>query len=86
MTADVEDEYVVAQANEPLDENRHFVRPRVSARRRDDILEIDAEKVDFVDVSPRMMVSVATAMIPFLENGRLQRALMAPNMQRRPCL
>ena len=82
MTADVEDEYVVAQANEPLDENRHFIRPRVSARRRDDILEIDAEKVDFVDVSPRMMVSVATAMIPFLENDDCNRALMGANMQR----
>ena len=82
MTADVEDEYVVAQANEPLDENCHFIRPRVSARRRDDILEIDAEKVDFVDVSPRMMVSVATAMIPFLENDDCNRALMGANMQR----
>ncbi len=82
MTADVEDEYVVAQANEPLDENRRFIRPRVSARRRDDILEIDAEKVDFVDVSPRMMVSVATAMIPFLENDDCNRALMGANMQR----
>ena len=82
MTADVEDEYVVAQANEPLDENRHFIRHRVSARRRDDILEIDAEKVDFVDVSPRMMVSVATSMIPFLENDDCNRALMGANMQR----
>ena len=52
MTADVEDEYVVAQANEPLDETKHFKRARVSARRRDDILEIDAEKVDYMDVSP----------------------------------
>ena len=82
MTADQEDEFIVAQANEPLDENRHFIRPRVSARRRDDILEIDAEKVDFVDVSPRMMVSVATAMIPFLENDDCNRALMGANMQR----
>ena len=82
MTADVEDEYVVAQANEPLDEGKHFIRPRVSARRRDDILEIDAEKVDYMDVSPRMMVSVATACIPFLENDDCNRALMGSNMQR----
>ena len=82
MTADVEDEYVVAQANEPLDEAKHFKRARVSARRRDDILEIDAEKVDYMDVSPRMMVSVATACIPFLENDDCNRALMGSNMQR----
>ena len=82
MTADVEDEYVVAQANEPLDETKHFKRARVSARRRDDILEIDAEKVDYMDVSPRMMVSVATACIPFLENDDCNRALMCSNMQR----
>ena len=82
MTADVEDEYVVAQANEPLDEGKHFIRPRVSARRRDEILEIDAEKVDYMDVSPRMMVSVATACIPFLENDDCNRALMGSNMQR----
>ena len=82
MTADVEDEYTVAQANEPLDENNCFVRPRVSARRRDEILEIEREQVDFMDVSPRMMVSVATAMIPFLENDDCNRALMGSNMQR----
>ena len=82
MTADVEDEYVVAQANEPLDETKHFKRARVSARRRDEILEIDAEKVDYMDVSPRMMVSVATACIPFLENDDCNRALMGSNMQR----
>ena len=82
MTADVEDEYVAAQANEPLDEAKHFIRPRVSARRRDEILEIDAEKVDYMDVSPRMMVSVATACIPFLENDDCNRALMGSNMQR----
>ena len=82
MTADLEDEYVVAQANEPLDESKHFKRQRVSARRRDEILEIDAEKVDYMDVSPRMMVSVATACIPFLENDDCNRALMGSNMQR----
>ena len=82
MTADLEDEYVVAQANEPLDENGCFVRPRVNARRRDEILEIEREKVDFMDVSPKMVVSVATAMIPFLENDDANRALMGSNMQR----
>ncbi len=82
MTADVEDEYVVAQANEPLDEDMHFVRERVSARRRDEILEVNRESVDYMDVSPKMMVSVATAMIPFLENDDCNRALMGSNMQR----
>ena len=82
MTADVEDEYVVAQANEPLDEEGHFLKPRVNARRRDEILEIEREKVDFMDVSPKMVVSVATAMIPFLENDDANRALMGSNMQR----
>ena len=82
MTADVEDEYIVAQANEPLDENGCFVRPRVSGRHRNDIQEFARERVDFMDVSPRMMVSVATAMIPFLENDDCNRALMGSNMQR----
>ncbi|MBR5768702.1 MAG: DNA-directed RNA polymerase subunit beta [Clostridia bacterium] len=82
MTADVEDEYIVAQANEELDEQGRFVRPRVTARYRDEILEVDRERVDYVDVSPRMMVSVATAMIPFLENDDANRALMGSNMQR----
>ncbi len=82
MTADVEDEYIVAQANEPLDENNHFVRPRVSGRHRNDIQEFEASQVDFMDVSPRMMVSVATACIPFLENDDCNRALMGSNMQR----
>lgn len=82
MTADVEDKYVVAQANEPLDENGCFARQRVNARCRDAILEIEREKVDFMDVSPKMVVSVATAMIPFLENDDANRALMGANMQR----
>ena len=82
MTADVEDNYVVAQANEPLDEEGRFARPRVNARCRDSILEIEREKVDFMDVSPRMMISIATAMIPFLENDDANRALMGANMQR----
>ena len=82
MTADVEDNYVVAQVNEPLDEEGRFARPRVNARCRDSILEIEREKVDFMDVSPKMVVSVATAMIPFLENDDANRALMGANMQR----
>ena len=82
MPADVEDEYIVAQANEPLDENNRFVRSRVSGRHRNDIQEFAREQVDFMDVSPQMMVSVATACIPFLENDDCNRALMGSNMQR----
>ena len=82
MPADVEDEYIVAQANEPLDENNRLVRSRVSGRHRNDIQEFAREQVDFMDVSPRMMVSVATACIPFLENDDCNRALMGSNMQR----
>ncbi len=82
MTADVEDNYVVAQANEPLTEEGKFARTRVNARYRDKILECDNEIVDFMDVSPKMVVSVATAMIPFLENDDANRALMGSNMQR----
>jgi len=82
MPADVEDAYTIAQANEPLDENGCFVRERVTARRRDEIIEIEGKYIDFVDVSPRMMVSSATAMIPFLENDDANRALMGANMQR----
>ena len=82
MTADVEDEYVVAQANEPLDEQHRFANARVNVRRREEIMEIEREKVDYMDVSPKMVVSVATAMIPFLENDDANRALMGSNMQR----
>ena len=82
MTADVEDNYVVAQANEPLDENGWFVNERVGARCRDEILSVEREKADFMDVSPKMVVSVATSMIPFLENDDANRALMGSNMQR----
>ena len=82
MTADVEDEYIVAQANEPLDENGRFARARVNARHREEIIEIEREKADYMDVSPKMVVSVATAMIPFLENDDANRALMGANMQR----
>ena len=82
MTADVEDNYVVAQANEPLDEENRFSDKRVTVRYRDTIQEVLANKVDFMDVSPKMVVSVATAMIPFLENDDANRALMGSNMQR----
>jgi DNA-directed RNA polymerase subunit beta len=82
MTADVEDEFVIAQANEPLTEDGHFEHAKVSCRYRDEILEIEREKIDYMDVSPKMMVSIATAMIPFLENDDANRALMGSNMQR----
>ncbi len=82
MTADMEDEFVVAQANEPLTDEGCFARPRVNARFRDEILEVERERVDYMDVSPKMVVSVATAMIPFLENDDANRALMGSNMQK----
>ena len=82
MTADVEDNYVVAQANEPLDDQGRFARARVNARVRDEIAEVDRDRVDYMDVSPKMVVSIATAMIPFLENDDANRALMGANMQR----
>ncbi len=82
MTADMEDKYVVAQANEPIDENGRFARPRINVRYRDAILEVERERADYMDVSPKMVVSVATAMIPFLENDDANRALMGANMQR----
>lgn len=81
MTADTEDEYIVAQANEPLDEEGHFLDKRVSARYRDEILEVAPERIDYMDVSPRQLVSVVTACIPFLENDDANRALMGSNMQ-----
>ncbi len=82
MTADVEDNYIVAQANEPLTEDHKFANDKVAARFRDQILEIEKDKIDFMDVSPKMVVSVATSMIPFLENDDANRALMGSNMQR----
>ena len=82
MTADTEDEFIVAQANEPLDENGCFVRAKITARHRDEFIEIDKTRVDYMDISPKMVVSVATAMIPFLENDDANRALMGSNMQR----
>ncbi|MBO5089734.1 MAG: DNA-directed RNA polymerase subunit beta [Clostridia bacterium] len=82
MTADEEDDYVVAQANEPLDENGCFVNKKVNARYRDGFQEVESSRADFMDVSPKMVVSVATAMIPFLENDDTNRALMGSNMQK----
>ncbi|HHX57121.1 MAG TPA: DNA-directed RNA polymerase subunit beta [Clostridiales bacterium] len=82
MTADVEDNYTIAQANEPITEDGRFARPRVNARYLDKILECERERVDFMDVSPKMVLSVATSMIPFLENDDANRALMGSNMQR----
>ena len=82
LTADEEDKYIVAQANEPLDENGKFVAKKVLCRFKDDILEVESSRVDFMDVSPKQLVSVATAMIPFLENDDANRALMGSNMQR----
>ena len=82
MTADEEDEYIVAQANEPLDENNCFVNAKVNARYRDGFQEVEATRAEYMDVSPKMVVSVATAMIPFLENDDTNRALMGSNMQK----
>ena len=82
MTADIEDEFIVAQATEPLDEEGYLLNERITCRRRNEIIEVDRENVDYVDVSPKMMVSIATAMIPFLENDDANRALMGANMQR----
>ena len=82
MTADEEDKYIVAQANEPLDEEGYFLGERVTARAKDDVLSITPDKVDLMDVSPKQVVSIATALIPFLENDDANRALMGANMQR----
>ena len=82
MTADVEDEYIVAQANEPLTPEGKFVKERVTVRHREEITDVDAKRVDYMDVSPKMVVSVATAHIPFLENDDNSRALMGSNMQK----
>jgi DNA-directed RNA polymerase subunit beta len=82
MTADMEDEFVICQATEPLDENGCLANRRITCRHQNDIMDVDRSVVDFMDVSPQMMVSVATAMIPFLENDDANRALMGANMQR----
>ena len=82
VTADEEEEYMVAQANEPLDKDGHFVNKKVTGRHREDIIEVDRNEIHLMDVSPKQMVSVATALIPFLENDDANRALMGSNMQR----
>ena len=82
LTADQEDEFIVAQANEPIDENGCFANERVSCRHREEITEVPREQIDYMDVSPKQLVSVATALIPFLENDDTNRALMGSNMQR----
>ncbi len=82
MTADIEDQFIVGQAAEPVDENGCLVNPRITCRHRDEIVEVDRDRVDYIDISPRMMVSIATAMIPFLPNDDANRALMGANMQR----
>ena len=82
MTADVEDQFIVGQAAEPVDENGCLVNTRITCRHRDEIVEVDRDRVDYIDISPRMMVSIATAMIPFLPNDDANRALMGANMQR----
>ena len=81
MTADTEDEFVIAQANEPLDEEGRFIDKKVSARYRDEILEVPGSRIHYMDISPRQLVSVVTACIPFLENDDANRALMGSNMQ-----
>ena len=82
MSADMEDQYIVAQASEPVDENGVLLNQRVTCRHRNDTIEVNREDVDYIDVSPKMMISIATAMIPFLENDDANRALMGANMQR----
>ncbi len=82
MTADVEDNYFVAQANEPVDENGCLANARITCRHRNEIIEVDRDVIDYIDVSPKMMVSLATAFIPFLQNDDANRALMGANMQR----
>ena len=82
MTADEEDNYIVAQANEPLDEEGHFIHNNVSGRFREETSSFQKKQIDLMDVSPRMVFSVATSMIPFLQNDDANRALMGSNMQR----
>ena len=82
MTADVEDLYVLCQAAEPVDEEGRLTGKRITCRHRDEIIQVEPQYVDYMDISPRMMVSIATAMIPFLPNDDANRALMGANMQR----
>ncbi len=82
MTADVEDDFYIGQANEPLDENGCLKNARITCRHRNEIIEVDRGVIDYIDVSPRMMISIATSFIPFLQNDDANRALMGANMQR----
>ena len=82
MSADVEDNYIIAQASEPMDENGEFINDRIRVRYKNDIIEVDKNQVQYVDVSPKQLVSIAAAMIPFLEHDDAKRALMGANMQR----
>ena len=82
MTADIEDDYYVGQASEPLDENGCLANARITCRHRNEIIEVDRNMIDYLDVSPRMMISIATSFIPFLQNDDANRALMGANMQR----
>ena len=82
MSADVEDNYIIAQASEPLNKDGSFVNPRIRVRYRNEVIEVDSDKVQYVDVSPKQLVSIAAAMIPFLEHDDAKRALMGANMQR----
>ena len=82
LAADMEDQYFIAQATEPIDENGYLVNERITCRHRDEIVAVNRDRIDFIDISPSMMVSIATAMIPFLENDDANRALMGANMQR----
>ena len=82
MSADVEDKYVIAQATEPLDSEGRFLNDRIRARFKEEILEVDKSRVDYIDISPKQLVSVAAAMIPFLEHDDVKRSLMGSNMQR----
>ena len=82
LTADMEDQYIIAQATEPVDENGCLLNERITCRSRDEIIEVNRDRIDYIDTSPSMMVSIATAMIPFLENDDANRALMGANMQR----
>ncbi len=82
MPADVEDNYIIAQATEPMDEEGRFINKRIKVRYLDEVIEVDADKVDYIDISPKQLVSVAAAMIPFLEHDDANRALMGANMQR----
>ena len=82
MSADVEDNYIIAQASEPMDENGEFINDRIRVRFKNEVIEVDKHMVQYIDVSPKQLVSIAAAMIPFLEHDDAKRALMGANMQR----